>query len=112
MMQQIYIEFGLSKGDEMTKLKEILMNNDYDLADEITIANLLAAYDNILHNEANSRQHPEDVRYYEEIKDYLEAIIRYFSVDGDLLIQKVINNSKDKIISNKAKKLIATMGNR
>lgn len=102
----------LKMGDgNMSKIKDMLSNTDYDLADEITIANLLSSYDNILHNEAHSWTHPDDIAYYEEIKTALRRVIKHYSTNGDYLIEKVIRNSKDKVASKLAKHRIATMGN-
>lgn len=94
----------------MSKIKDMLSNSDYDLADEITIANLLSSYDNLLHNEANTWTHPDDIAYYEEIKIALRRVINYYSTNGDYLIDTVIKNSKDKVASKLAKYRIATMG--
>lgn len=94
----------------MSKIKDMLTNTDYDLADEITIANLLSSYDTILHNEAHSKQHPDDIAYYKEIKTALRMVIKYYSTNGDYLIEKLIQNNKDKVASKLAKYRIASMG--
>lgn len=95
----------------MSKIKDMLSNTDYDLADEITIANLLSSYDNILHNEAHFPwTHPDDIAYYEEIKTALRRVIKHYSTNGDYLIEKLIQNNKDKVASKLAKYRIATMG--
>lgn len=94
----------------MSNMKDLLL--EYNV-DEITVASLLQSYDNLLYNkeEADAGRfcHPEDKVYYDETLNALEKVIKYYTVNGDELIEKTIRMRRDKRASRLAKLLLGNM---
>lgn len=89
----------------MSKMKDLLL--DYDVCDSITISSLLQSYDNLLYNKEKVDKadyyRREDLLYYDEMLDALEKVIKFYTVNGDELIEKTIRERRDERASRMAK---------
>jgi len=102
----------------MSKMKDLLLDYEdlllhYDVADSVTIASLLQAYDNLLWNKQQADDgrfcHTEDRLYYEETLNALEKVIKFYTVNGDELIKRTIRERRDEHASRLAKLRLANM---
>lgn len=95
----------------MSKMKDLLL--DYDVCDSITISSLLQSYDNLLYNKQAADDgrfcHPEDKVYYDETLNALEKVIKFYTVNGDELIEKTIRERRDERASRVAKLRLGNM---